>query len=167
MTSREFAIIAHGDQLYGKLPYIIHLDMVAYITKTITQEPEAFDVAYLHDINDTKVRIEEIRHKFGAVVADNTVLINDPLGTRKERTRLSYQKFAAASVEQYRYALIVKPADRLANMMFSLWTLNIGKMKMYAKEHNDFYKATYRPNLCDELWEQIDMLRNGPFRQII
>ena len=56
--AREFAIKAHGDQMYGDEPYIVHLDEVAGILHEFgimeTIFTNAYIVAYLHDtIEDT------------------------------------------------------------------------------------------------------------------
>jgi len=71
--ARDYAIRAHGNQRYGKHPYIYHLDQVAELAMRIHRRNE-FDIslvefvqaAYLHDvIEDTKVEIEEVEIEFG------------------------------------------------------------------------------------------------------
>lgn len=74
--ARDFAIKAHGEQRYGKHPYVYHLDAVA-MNAIVYYKPmnmlssfvEFIQAAYLHDVvEDTQVTIEEIELKFGSHV---------------------------------------------------------------------------------------------------
>jgi hypothetical protein len=64
---------------------------------------------------------------------------------------------AAAPPEQ-NLALVVKAADRLANLRESTRTGNFAKLQMYRREQADFRTAAFRPGLCDDLWREIDAL---------
>lgn len=57
-----------------------------------------------------------------------------------------------------RLALIVKAADRLANLRESARGRSGSKLDMYRQEHPAFRAAAYRPGLCDGLWEEIERL---------
>ena len=54
-------------------------------------------------------------------------------------------------------ALIIKPADRLANMRRSLKERN-RIFKTYYKEYKDFRKAVYRDKVADAIWLELDKL---------
>lgn len=68
----KFATEAHGDQQrkYTKEPYIEHPLRVAATVKSVPHTPEMIYAAYLHDVvEDTHVPLEEIKKRFGKVVA--------------------------------------------------------------------------------------------------
>jgi (p)ppGpp synthase/HD superfamily hydrolase len=144
--AREFAIRAHGDQKYGDKPYVYHLDAVANLVTEFGPVYQA--AAYLHDIlEDTKVTSDEIRKEFGDDITEAVILLTDEPGrNRKERKAKTNQKLAATD---NKVALVVKAADRLANMEESAKDPSSGKLDMYIKEYNDFAKAVYRLDFCD------------------
>lgn len=68
-----FANNAHKDQVrkFGKTPYILHPLEVAAIASSMTLDEDVICAAILHDtVEDTDVKIEEIKEKFGQRVAD-------------------------------------------------------------------------------------------------
>lgn len=157
---REFAVAAHGDQLYGERPYVAHLDAVAEIVRTVDESSDASTVAYLHDVvEDTSVTLMEIYETFGPRVATAVLLLTDPEGpNRRARKAELHRRLATLDPTgpAERLALLVKAADRLSNVSSSLDEGKDGLLKMYRKEHDDFRRATFRPGLCDDLWAQID-----------
>lgn len=157
--ARAFAIERHGDQKYGEHPYSVHLDEVADIASVFGQD--AITVAYLHDVvEDTHTTLDEIESEFGPLIRDYVAILTDEPGdSRKERKAKTYGKMAKVS-ERLKLALIVKAADRLANLKTCLAQNNQGILKMYREEHPMFYRAAYRPNLCDSLWNQMNAIVN-------
>lgn len=153
--ARDFAIAAHGDQKYGDRPYSHHLDAVAEIVKGYGDH--AVMVAYLHDvIEDTAVNVDEILWLFGYHVAECVALLTDePGANRKERKKKTYAKLSQSGSE---LALIVKAADRLANVRACVADGNKKLFEMYKKEHADFRAAVYRPVICDQIWAELDSL---------
>jgi (p)ppGpp synthase/HD superfamily hydrolase len=153
--ARDFAIAAHGDQRYGAHPYVVHLDAVA--TLVARHGEEAGIVAYLHDVvEDTQVSLEMVRQKFGARIADLVAIVTDePGSSRKARKALTNAKLAAVPQSNH-IALVVKAADRLANLRMSVSERNSAKLGMYGDEHAQFRTAVYRPELCDDLWQEIE-----------
>lgn len=116
--ARDMAIKAHGDQLYGDQPYMVHVDAVACLVEDMDSE-EALAVAYLHDtVEDTLLTVVDIEAAFGPLVARCVDLLTDPKGTnRKARKAVSYARLAAVDcMSPERLALVVKAADRLANV---------------------------------------------------
>lgn len=155
--ARTFAIAAHGDQKYGEHPYSYHLDAVVEIL--VPYGEPATTIGYLHDVvEDTTVPLDKIRETFGEHVADCVKLLTDEPGAdRAIRKALSHAKLAKVKRKQ-ELALIVKAADRLANLRMGISKphLSRGMLDRYALEHYAFRKAAYRPGLCDELWQEID-----------
>lgn len=158
-TAREFAIEAHGDQMYGEFPYSVHLDEVANIAKAYGDVAET--VAYLHDvIEDTSVSAKEIESAFGSRVSRCVqVLSDEPGDTRTIRKSATYKKMAAVQGDEC-VALLVKAADRLANMRACLRNDNRRLLKMYRSEYTVFRRSAYRAELCEEIWSELEALQH-------
>jgi guanosine-3',5'-bis(diphosphate) 3'-pyrophosphohydrolase len=158
LEARKFAIEAHGEQKYGNFPYSYHLDNVVDIVYDFGEE--ASIVAQLHDVlEDTKVPVGDIVAAFGAVVATHVLALTDPVReNRKERKKASYEILSKFKTEENKTCLIVKAADRLANVREGVRTDNKHKLSMYAKEHEAFKDAVYVSGLCDEIWKELDNL---------
>ena len=155
--ARQFAIAAHGDQTYGSEPYSVHLDAVAAIVSPYGEDAQV--CAYLHDVvEDTDIPIDRIRREFGDQIAKYVSLLTDEPGVnRKERKARTNAKLKAVPTE-LNSALIVKAADRLANLQASVRSADQSKLQMYHKEHSAFADAVYRAGLCDALWQEMDRI---------
>jgi len=156
LHAREFAIAAHGDQTYAGQPYFYHLDAVASIVEPYGEVAQT--IAYLHDVlEDTDHTHGNIEAIYGPLVADCVALVSDEEGdSRQERKVKTYAKLGAVQVHLDEHlALIVKAADRLANLQASQNDSSGRFMKMYRKEHPEFVRAVYRSGICDEIWEEI------------
>lgn len=155
--ARAFAIAAHGDQKYGELPYVHHLDQVAALAAP--HGSEAQTVAYLHDVvEDTGTSLADIEARFGAHVAACVDLLTDgPGATRKERKAKAYARMAGVR-GPLELALLVKAADRLANVRACVADGFESQWRTYQGEHPTFRQAAHRPGLCDDLWEELDRL---------
>ena len=152
--ARDFAIAAHGDQTYGEQPYVFHLDaVVAHLTDF--GEP-AQVVGYLHDVvEDTPTTSDDIEQVFGEFVSQCVAIVTDEPGkNRKERKTKTYAKMSKVE-GNLSLALVVKAADRLANLESCVKDENQGLLDMYKKEHAVFEPAVFRENLCDDLWVKI------------
>jgi len=171
MQSRTFASHTHAalDQFYGTEPYVFHLDEVKAVidrfgyTQVSIANFDDFvtDTSYLHDIiEDTYETKQSLSERFHIYVADGVQNLSDVEAlTRKERKVLTNLKFSKYSVDvpAELLALIVKPADRFANMSRSLLE-GSSMMKVYFKEYPAFREAVYRENVVDELWLALDNL---------
>jgi len=138
-TARKVALEAHEDQLYGELPYIVHLYAVEMVLRRFGITDERLLVsAYLHDVlEDTNYEPGNIRWLFGEEVLEIVEAVTEPdTGTRKERHAATYPK-----IRNHPDARILKLADRIANVESG------GKTDMYRKEHMDFHTA-----LCKNTW---------------
>lgn len=141
-----FAIERHGEQLYGRKPYHVHLnDAVGVLRRFIDWDdlPQEFvDATWLHDIiEDTKTTREEISVLFGSRVAELVHAVsNEPGPNRKARHALTYPK--VRSIDR---AITIKLADRIANVEQAVSHDRFGRPPqnlfwMYAKEWNEFQK---------------------------
>jgi (p)ppGpp synthase/HD superfamily hydrolase len=155
--AREFAITAHNSQMYGDRPYSFHLDMMVKLLEPFGEEAQV--VGYLHDVvEDTDVRPETVRREFGEVVANCVSIVTDePGANRRERKARTNVKLAKAA-EDMKLALIVKAADRLANLQMSAQDKSGSKLEMYRREHAAFRQAAFRTGLFDGLWEEMDRI---------
>lgn len=153
--AREFAVAAHGEQRYGTQPYAYHLDEVVALLTPYGEQ--AMLVGYLHDVvEDTHVTLDEVATEFGPFVAQCVAILSDEPGeNRQQRKAKTYQKMAAVQGETT-LALIVKTADRLANVTACIETNNQRLLALYQKEQPAFYQAAYRAGLCDDLWQQLE-----------
>lgn len=161
--ARAFAVAAHGEQKYGDRPYSFHLDAVAAIAAPYGAE--AVTVAYLHDtVEDTDATVAEIDSRFGSKVAACVSLLTDESGAnRKERKAKTYAKLAVVSGPT-ELALLVKAADRLANVRACVQDHKQALWELYRSEHTTFKGAAYRAGLCDPLWTELDsLLADGAF----
>ena len=155
--ARNFAIQAHGDQRYGDRPYVWHLDAVAAIAQHYGETAQV--IAYLHDtVEDTSATLNDVHERFGALVAGCVELLTDePGATRKIRKTKTYSKLATVG-QDFELALIVKTADRLANVRACVEDGKDDLRRLYASEHPQFKASAYRAGLCDPLWAELDRL---------
>ncbi len=149
LKAHAFAFLHHGDQHYGDHPYIVHLDAVAALVEAYG---DAVVIAYLHDVvEDTGVTLADVEVEFGKLVADCVGILSDEPGVdRKERKSRTYAKMAGVSGE-LELALVVKVADRLANVRACVADKNVRLLGVYRGEHEVFRRSVYREGLCDEL----------------
>ena len=153
--AKNFAVKAHGEQKYGEYFYIVHLHAVADILKPYGDI--AMAIGYLHDvIEDTPVSKAEIESEFGSFIAECVGILSDEPGhNRKERKAKTYSKMEKVALE-FNLALVVKAADRLANIKSCQEHQCLSLFEMYRRERDAFKTAVYRPGLCDELWYKIE-----------
>ena len=155
--ARNFAIDAHGDQKYGIHPYSVHLDAVAKIARPFGETAEA--IAYLHDVvEDTEVSTKEVESQFGKLVADAVAILTDEPGkNRKDRKSKTYTKMSTVSGET-EIALVVKAADRLANIRACVADNNNDLLDVYKSEHPAFKDSAFRPGACNEIWSELETI---------
>ena len=157
--ARKFAIRAHGDQKYGKEPYVVHLDQVVELCKPYPLKNLDI-VAYLHDVmEDTSTTEEEIASNFGIWVAECVEMLTDPPGlNRKIRKAALHARLSKLRSSSSTYpVLIVKAADRLANIQQCIKYRDT-RLLMYKKEHDEFKNAVYREVLNKDLFDEMDKI---------
>src|ERR1035437_7673174 len=155
--ARSFAIAAHGDQKYGDRPYAYHLDAVARLA-----EPYGVDavvIAYLHDtVEDSAITVRDIEQQFGLKIAQCVGLLTDePGANRKERKVKTYAKLAAVTWPN-EISLVVKTADRLANVRACVSDEKQTLLAVYLSEHQVFRQPAYRSGVFGPLWGELDGL---------
>ena len=170
---RSYAAGHHAGQTYGSEPYMVHLEAVVAIVSAIEGSEEARAVAFLHDVlEDTGATRADLAMTFGALVAFAVVLVTDPEGeNRRARKALLHERLAKLHPRVSRaahLALLVKAADRVANVRACVVDGDPSRLRMYRKEHAAFREehaafreAAYRPGLCDVLWTEMDALLGG------
>ncbi len=153
--AREFAIEAHGSQQYGSRPYHVHLDAVAKLAREYGEQAEI--AAYLHDVvEDTPVELDAIAEVFGRRIADCVAIVTDQPGdNRQQRKRKTYAHMAQVSGD-LELALIVKAADRLANLRACVADGKEKLLGVYKGEHARFKEVAHRQDLCPDLWREMD-----------
>jgi len=158
--AKLFAVEAHGNQKYGSKPYVVHLEAVVGNLEKYSDEAKI--IGFLHDVvEDTSATESDISEKFGSFVAACvSILTDEPGETRVERKSKTYQKMANVSGE-LELALVVKAADRLANMQACVKDGNAQMLQVYLGEHPVFKESVYRKGKCDEIWFEIERLVNA------
>jgi len=153
--ARQFAIEAHGGQKYGDAPYLVHLEAV--VSHLADYDENARVIAYLHDVvEDTGATYRDVEDLFGPFIADCVAVVTDEEGmSRAARKSKTYRKMAKVE-GKLELALLVKAADRLANVQACLAGGDNRRLSAYRSEHPAFRAAAYRPGLCDEIWRAID-----------
>ncbi|MBL3588985.1 MAG: bifunctional (p)ppGpp synthetase/guanosine-3',5'-bis(diphosphate) 3'-pyrophosphohydrolase [gamma proteobacterium endosymbiont of Lamellibrachia anaximandri] len=152
--ARAFAVEAHGAQRYGDKPYIYHLDQVAGLVESYGNDAQV--IGYLHDVvEDTPVNRLEVAEVFGHFVGACVEIVTDEPGrTREERKRKTNQKMRRVS-GSHELALVVKAADRLANVTACITERNNVLLERYLREQAVFRSAVYRKGLCDDIWTRL------------
>lgn len=160
--AQDFASIVHFGQNYGTYQYTHHLILVDHALGSfgfaLDAEPHLFVAAWLHDvIEDTSISYEQIVHGFGQKIGDIVYAVTNEAGkNRRERHEKTYPKIRAN-----RDALVIKLADRIANVEFSRDT-DSGLLGMYRKEWPGFYEALFDPTETDQrvirMWRHLGEL---------
>lgn len=141
----DFAQKAHADQLYGEnQPYMHHLANAADIVEFYLDKApnEYVQAAFLHDtLEDTDTSIDQLKEAFGDRVASLVFAVTDGEGVnRAARHAATYPK-----IRDCPGALLVKLADRIANIEYSILTTNHSKLGMYVKEWSEFERELNPP----------------------
>jgi (p)ppGpp synthase/HD superfamily hydrolase len=169
----------HIDQFYDKeknISYDFHINQVIDLVSDYGYIAEM--IAALHDsIEDTEVTENSLKELLLIEIAKNQIklkssedsieelinfvghsvyLLSDEEGhNRKERKIKTNRKLSYVTME-YADVLIVKIADRIANMNYSYNSNNNSIMKMYYKEFEEFRNAVYRDYIPTELINDLD-----------
>lgn len=130
--ARAFAIEAHGDQMYGRMPYSYHLDQVHSKLQELSHfgwdiPEDAYVVAYLHDVlEDTDVTFRDLTDTFGGIVS----------GFVRSLTKypdLPYQEYLIR-VKANTVSKIVKIADTMCNLQASIASVEPKRVKKYSEQ---------------------------------
>lgn len=159
IKARTLARAKHTGQMYGDLPYYVHLETVSRLASPFGID--AMIIAQLHDVmEDTETSVDEISVDFGFLIADAVQYMTDgKLEDRAKRKNEVNRRLALLNTNEdaARLALIVKTCDRLANVRASK-SKSRRHFDMYREEHPSFKQAVYRKGLCEALWWELDSL---------
>lgn len=142
VRAREFALLAHGGQMYGKEPYVVHLDIVAGLAAHYGLSRPYILAAFLHDtVEDTGTAIEQLRLEFGDEVADLVDSVSGVGANRKEQG----QSIRAKLLARPEHAGL-KLMDRLGNAAKARADGLMHLVRMYRKEaslYADLFSAAH------------------------
>ena len=158
--ARSLAASAHAGQRYGSRPYTTHLEDVVSLLAPYGEVAQT--LGYLHDIlEDTDVHVAALRDAFGPFITECVSVLTDEAGRdRKVRKARTYAKMAHVKGD-LTIALVVKAADRLANVTACIVDGRQDKLDTYVAEHDAFRAAVYRDGLCEDLWARLDRAINA------
>ena len=149
---REFAIKAHGTQMYGDDPYAVHLFAVAEVLVDFGYTDDKWQAAaWLHDtVEDCDVTVEALEKMFGFDVADLVWAVTGEGKNRREK-----QGNIIAKLHVCKEACVLKLADRIANLEAAIKEGNkAGKMAMYYNELAAFEKVV-KKHVPAEMWNRL------------
>lgn len=144
--AHDFAIAAHGNQLYGDRPYVEHLEAVVRVLEDFGFEGDCSTAGWLHDVvEDTDATVADIKAAFGDRVASFVWAVTGG-GDRATHVDSIYQKIAA-----FPEAAALKLADRIANVE----ACEVGDKHSirYNQEHAGFADVI-QPHVPDAMWQR-------------
>ena len=141
--AKSFAIEKHNNQKYGIFPYEVHLLNVITVllrNNILPNTEDNIDLwigAWLHDIlEDTNTTKQELVDKFGINIYEIVWSLTDGKnGNRYEKKQLMYKKLI-----HNQNGIIVKLADRISNIEFSVICNNREKVQKYISENDELNK---------------------------
>lgn len=165
IKARNFAISNHQrvNQLYGGLPYHIHLlEVVEFANKFgyLLKEddiPFVIAAAWNHDVvEDTGLTYNNVKNTLGEKVANLVVNLTTNIygKNREERADKAYYDRVISD----ELSLFIKLADRMANMYHS-FTYGSSMYEKYKKEYPHFKEMLYN-GMYQEMWDFLDDIEN-------
>lgn len=140
----------HKDQRYGDhRPYTVHLEhTVAVMRRFLIVDENILGAGWLHDsIEDTELSLTNLihhvtmgfGHEAGARVGALVDAVSDGEGkNRRERKERPYEL-----IPQVKGAILVKLADRIANVEAGYAEGNVGLIDMYRGEYAEFHDRLF------------------------
>ena len=137
IKARNLALEKHKNQRYGIYPYEVHLTNVVSVLLhfgfTFEEDELIISAAWLHDIiEDTAIDEAYVSTHFGEEICEIVSAVSnhrDEANTKLENKRITFSKIAINEK-----AIIVKLADRIANVEFSILHENVKLINKYKKE---------------------------------
>ena len=155
--AEEVATLAHQYQNYDIFPYTKHLRDVVRVLETNGFVNDYIIAGWLHDVlEDAGLTYNKIKRAFGKNAAELVFAVTDPKArNRKEKKVLVYR-----DIKEYPKSIIIKLADRIANVEHSITMGNMDKTSMYLKEHEEFKKELYdvTPEDGKVLWDILERI---------
>jgi (p)ppGpp synthase/HD superfamily hydrolase len=168
-VAKQFSAMMHADkgQMYGKEPYSYHLQKVVdVLLANEIIDRDILAAGYLHDImEDVGIDYTILREMFGERTAQLVSMVTDEPGkNRKERKAATYAKIALDLD-----AVMIKLADRIANIQFSIDTENERMFTMYKLEHPEFCDKLRTKGQHGAMWghlENLIFIGNNKFKKL-
>lgn len=165
--AKAYAAIKHKGQIHGTRPFTTHLsEVVSALHEFGYKDDDLTAAAWLHDVvEDTEVTIEEIYAEFGNRVGDLVDALTDGPG----KTRIEKKQKPYATIPNVEGAVIVKLADRIANVRHTIADSkpDAGRYyETYKREHAGFCKALGKKGEATEMWQMLDNLLTGGLRGV-
>lgn len=149
--AKKLASMMHCRQKYGSStkPYTYHLERVEKVLARFGFDDEDFAVcAWLHDIIEDclGVEYEHVREGFGEDIANVVFCVTNAVGrNRREKFKYTYPK-----MRENKRAVILKLADRIANVENGLENNSNRYAEMYTKEWPAFHEALFDAGETDD-----------------
>lgn len=146
---------AHVGQFYGSVPYTCHLADVAQVLHRFgITDAGLIATGWLHDIlEQTCYGQRQLREEFGPLIELWVWALTDGEGkNRDEKKAPSYIR-----MKELPRSIVVKLADRIANIEAGIWEPNQGRTQMYIREQPEFGKQLFDVSLT--VWAGVDMAR--------
>lgn len=147
--ARFFALKHHGNQKYGEFSYEFHLLKVVEVVDRFAARVDVGildlsamrGIAWLHDVlEDTHATLADVLIEFGPDIAIQVFAVTNESGpNRMARLKKTIPKVVAAGY----YAAVVKLADRIANIEWSIATDDHARIEMYRSEHETLMAEQY------------------------
>ena len=131
--AKEFAINAHGNQKYGKMPYEYHLQQV--VSKLMYWRDlgqwnitdECLAVGWLHDvIEDCHISLNTLEQNFGDEIAGQVMMLS-------KHGLVPYQTYIEI-INKHPVAKLVKMADTLCNLEASILSGEMKRINKYSRQ---------------------------------
>ncbi len=142
-TKHEGQYYRYGDH---NTPYTFHLNAVEKVLRRFNViDKHLLAAAWLHDVlEDTDTTRDELESSFGSIVSSLVrAVTTEPGPSRKSRVKATYPKIVSCPS-----AIVLKLADRIANVEASLETKSKKFFDMYKNEYDEFKRALYSKNCC-------------------
>jgi|TARA_R110002060_G_scaffold30969_4_gene41574 (p)ppGpp synthase/HD superfamily hydrolase len=165
--AKVYATHKHSGQIHGTRPFTTHLaEVVGVLHEFGYLDDNLTAAAWLHDVvEDTPVVIEEIYSEFGDRIGDLVDALTDGEG----KTRMEKKQKPYATIPNVSGAVIVKLADRIANVRHTIADENPGAERYYEtykREHSGFCNALGKTGEGAAMWHILDSLLTGGMRGV-
>jgi (p)ppGpp synthase/HD superfamily hydrolase len=138
--ARELALRSHAEQRYGNRPYSVHLEAVQDVLARFGIDDEVVRAAaWLHDVleDNPNVRREDLERS----LPEDVVAIVDACTDGEGESREQRKQRPLGLIPKTPNAVLVKLADRIANVEASIHDHHDGRLAMYRQEHDTFVDA--------------------------
>jgi (p)ppGpp synthase/HD superfamily hydrolase len=159
--ARDLALLAHGSQQYGDQPYRVHLEAVqSVLTRFGVDDETILAAAWLHDALEDNRSVSRL--DLEQALPEAVVAIVDACTDGEGESRDERKKRSLRLIPQTHNAVVVKLADRIANVEASSRDGDQSRLAMYRKEHGTFCRAL-RSSPSDgaaaaTMWAHLDQL---------